>query len=125
MASAEDLAANSEFLKKADVIVPVPGGPSRENYGNVQLICDIAVKQKVDAVWPGWGHASENPSLPSSLSALGISFLGPQAKVMAALGDKIAANILAQTAQVPAIPWSGTGLTAQLDKDGNIPEEVQ
>ena len=47
MASSEDLEANSEFIKKADFIVPVPGGPSRENYGNVSLICDIAVKQKV------------------------------------------------------------------------------
>lgn len=47
MATPEDLEANSEFLKKADAIVPVPGGPSRENYGNVSLICETAVKQKV------------------------------------------------------------------------------
>ena len=37
--------------------------------------------------------------------------------VMAALGDKIAANILAQTAKVPSIPWSGDGLTCQLTED--------
>ena len=33
---------------------------------------------------------------------------------MSVLGDKIAANILAQTAGVPSIPWSGNGLTAEL-----------
>lgn len=33
---------------------------------------------------------------------------------MSVLGDKIAANILAQTAKVPSIPWSGDGLEAVL-----------
>lgn len=41
---------------------------------------------------------------------------------MAALGDKIAANILAQTAKVPSIPWSGDGLTCELTDEGTIPE---
>ena len=27
----------------------------------------IAQEQQVDAVWPGWGHASENPKLPAKL----------------------------------------------------------
>lgn len=70
--------------------------------------------QGVDAVWPGWGHASENPKLPTSLAARGIKFIGPTAPVMSVLGDKIAANILAQTAKVPSIPWSGDGLEAML-----------
>jgi len=43
---------------------------------------------------------------------------------MSVLGDKIAANILAQTAKVPSIPWSGDGLTAELTDDGRIPEET-
>lgn len=28
------------------------------------------------AVWAGWGHASENPKLPELLNKAGISFLG-------------------------------------------------
>jgi acetyl-CoA carboxylase/biotin carboxylase 1 len=40
------------------------------------------------------------------------------------LGDKIAAGILAQTAGVPSIPWSGDGLKAELTKDGTIPDET-
>jgi hypothetical protein len=35
------------------------------------------------------GHASENPELPETLAAKGIRFLGPPAKAMAALGDKV------------------------------------
>ncbi|CAM9556080.1 unnamed protein product, partial [Phaeothamnion confervicola] len=109
-----DLAANAEFIRLADAIVEVPGGSNRNNYANVDLIVEVAKKEKVDAVWPGWGHASENPRLPTQLTAAGIKFIGPTAPVMAVLGDKIAANILAQTAKVPSIPWSGQGLTADL-----------
>jgi acetyl-CoA carboxylase/biotin carboxylase 1 len=47
---------------------------------------------------------------------------GPDSKVMSALGDKIAANILAQTAGVPSIPWSGDGLVGALEEDGKIPQ---
>ena len=40
------------------------------------------------------------------------------------LGDKIASTILAQSANVPCIPWSGDGLTAELESDGTISEET-
>ena len=43
---------------------------------------------------------------------------------MSVLGDKIAANILAQTAKVPSIPWSGDGLEASLTDEGTIPDEI-
>ncbi|CAM9607653.1 unnamed protein product, partial [Laminaria digitata] len=102
----------------------VPGGKNSNNYANVDLIVETAIKQGVDAVWPGWGHASENPDLPTRLSAEGIKFIGPTAPVMAVLGDKIAANILAQTAKVPSIPWSGDGLEAVLTSEGTIPAET-
>lgn len=78
----------------------------------------------MDAVWPGWGHASENPKLPSTLKSLGIQFIGPTSSVMAALGDKVSANILAQTAKVPSIPWSGDGIECPLNDEGVIPPEI-
>lgn len=62
----------------------------------------------VDAVWPGWGHASEIPELPDALTAKGIIFLGPPAVSMAALGDKIGSSLIAQSAEVPTLPWSGS-----------------
>ncbi len=47
--------------------VEVPGGSNNNNYANVRLICEIAEQTGADAVWAGWGHASENPALPTSL----------------------------------------------------------
>ena len=68
----------------------------------------MAEVTRVDAVWPGWGHASENPELPDALKAKGIIFLGPPAASMAALGDKIGSSLIAQAADVPTLPWSGS-----------------
>ena len=46
------------------VWMQVPGGSNNNNYGNVQLIVQVADRANVDAVWPGWyasyrGTASE------------------------------------------------------------------
>ena len=65
------------------------------------------------AVWAGWGHASENPRLPDLLSKNGIAFLGPPTEAMWSLGDKIASSIVAQSANVPTLPWSGSELKVQ------------
>jgi acetyl-CoA carboxylase/biotin carboxylase 1 len=59
----------------------------------------------------GWGHASENPKLPATLAHHNIVFIGPAATAMDAVGDKICANLLAQSVGVNVIPWSGSGLT--------------
>ncbi|RYH29347.1 hypothetical protein EON65_08790 [archaeon] len=97
---------------------------TQNNYANVDLIVKIAEQERVDGVWPGWGHASENPRLPANLKAKGIQFIGPTSSVMAALGDKVSANILAQTAKVPSIPWSGDGIECALNDEGVIPPEI-
>ncbi|XP_053725576.1 acetyl-CoA carboxylase isoform X1 [Synchiropus splendidus] len=110
MVTPEDLKANAEYIKMADHYVPVPGGANNNNYANVELIVDIAKRIPVQAVWAGWGHASENPKLPDLLSKAGISFLGPPSKAMWALGDKVASSIVAQSADIPTLPWSGSGL---------------
>ncbi|TNN86768.1 Acetyl-CoA carboxylase [Liparis tanakae] len=126
----KDLKANAEYIKMADHYVPVPGGTNNNNYANVELILDIAKRIPVQAVWAGWGHASENPKLPELLHKNGIAFMGPPSQAMWALGDKIASSIVAQTAGIPTLPWSGSGLTVewtesdQKKKTINVPADV-
>ena len=75
------------------------------------------------------GHASENPKLPESLAASPkkIIFIGPPGSAMRSLGDKISSTIVAQHADVPCIPWSGTGVN-QVDVDEHglvtVPDDV-
>lgn len=103
MATPEDLRANAEYIRMADEFVEVPGGSNANNYANVNLIVQVAQRYKVDAVWAGWGHASENPALPNTLTELDIVFIGPPGAPMYALGDKIGSTIIAQSARVPTI----------------------
>ncbi|XP_061460831.1 acetyl-CoA carboxylase 1 isoform X8 [Rhineura floridana] len=130
MVTPEDLKANAEYIKMADHYVPVPGGPNNNNYANVELILDIAKRIPVQAVWAGWGHASENPKLPELLHKNGIAFMGPPSQAMWALGDKIASSIVAQTAGIPTLPWSGCGLQVDWQETDfqkrtlNVPQEL-
>eukprot|EP00762_Andalucia_godoyi_P000340 ANDGO_03235.mRNA.1 Acetyl-CoA carboxylase len=115
MATPDDMAANAEYIRMADEYVEVPGGRNINNYANVDLIVDVALRKHVDGVWAGWGHASENPELPRKLVSRGIAFLGPMDGPMAALGDKISSTIVAQSANVPCVPWSGDAATSYDD----------
>lgn len=54
MATPEDLAVNADYIRMADQYVEVPGGSNNHNYANVDLIVEVAVRYKVDAVWAGW-----------------------------------------------------------------------
>ncbi|KAK4046075.1 acetyl-coenzyme-A carboxylase [Microbotryomycetes sp. JL201] len=112
MATPDDLKVNADYIRMADQYVEVPGGTNNNNYANVDVIVDVAERAGVHAVWAGWGHASENPRLPESLAASKhkIVFIGPPGSAMRSLGDKISSTIVAQSAQVPCMDWSGTGV---------------
>ena len=123
MATPEDLEANAEYIRMADQYIEVPGGTNNNNYANVDLIVEVAERADVDAVWAGWGHASENPLLPERLAASKrkIIFIGPPGNAMRSLGDKISSTIVAQHAKVPCIPWSGTGVDeVHIDQETNL-----
>ena len=110
-----------------DVIVDVPGGSNNHNYANVSLIVELARLHAVNAVWAGWGHASENPLLPNTLAASDppIKFIGPKGPPMQALGDKIGSTIIAQSAGVPCIAWNGDSIRADYDvANGSLPQEA-
>lgn len=124
MATPEDVSANAEYVRMADIWTSVPGGSNNHNFANVDLISDLADRFSCDAVWAGWGHASENPALPAKLATLGIIFLGPNPKSMHALGDKIASTIIAQSAKVPTVEWSGSGLAVDYRAEGAVPDHI-
>jgi acetyl-CoA carboxylase/biotin carboxylase 1 len=129
MATPEDLKVNAEYIRMADRYIEVPGGANHNNYANVDLIVDVAERAGVHAVWAGWGHASENPKLPESLAASKhkIVFIGPPGSAMRSLGDKISSTIVAQSADVPTMPWSGSGIMDTVLSDAGyvtVPERA-
>ncbi|KAL5367110.1 acetyl-CoA carboxylase like biotin dependent carboxylase [Cryptosporidium parvum] len=122
MATPEDIQSNSESVSEADYYVDIPMGPNYHNYANIEVIVSIAEEHECDAVWPGWGHASENPELPKALlrARRKIIWIGPSAESMETVGQKIQSNIIAQSVQVPCVPWSGDGISVSVDRDGRF-----
>uniref|UniRef100_A0A0E0EX18 Uncharacterized protein n=1 Tax=Oryza meridionalis TaxID=40149 RepID=A0A0E0EX18_9ORYZ len=124
MATPDDLKMNAEHIRIADKFVEVPGGTNNNNYANVQLIVEIAERTQVSAVWPGWGHVSENPELPDALNETRIIFLGPPSTAMAPLGDTISSYLIAQAEGIPTLPWSGSKVKLSPESYHPIPEEI-
>jgi acetyl/propionyl-CoA carboxylase alpha subunit/acetyl-CoA carboxylase carboxyltransferase component len=82
-------------------------GQPFSTYLDIDKVIAAATAAGADALWPGWGFASERPELAEACAAGGLAFLGPPASAMRALGDKIAAKRLAESCDVPVSPWSG------------------
>jgi acetyl/propionyl-CoA carboxylase alpha subunit/acetyl-CoA carboxylase carboxyltransferase component len=82
-------------------------GQPFSSYLDIDRVIAAAKGEGADALWPGWGFASERPELAEACAAAGLAFLGPPASAMRALGDKIAAKRLAESCDVPVSPWSG------------------
>ncbi|WP_338550726.1 pyruvate carboxylase [Roseovarius phycicola] len=73
-------------------------------YLSIDEIIRVAKKSGADAIHPGYGLLSENPELVDACEANGITFIGPRAATMRALGDKASARKVAIEAGVPVIP---------------------
>lgn len=73
-------------------------------YLSIEEIIRVARMSGADAIHPGYGLLSENPDFVDACTAAGITFIGPKAETMRALGDKASARQVAIAAGVPVIP---------------------
>ncbi len=73
-------------------------------YLSIPEIIRVAKECGADAIHPGYGLLSENPDFVEACAANGITFIGPKAETMRALGDKASARRVAIEAGVPVIP---------------------
>ena len=73
-------------------------------YLSIDEIIRVARESGADAIHPGYGLLSENPDFVDACVANGITFIGPKAETMRALGDKASARKVAIEAGVPVIP---------------------
>ncbi|MFT3798760.1 pyruvate carboxylase [Microbacterium sp.] len=78
------------------------GHPVRA-YLDVEEIIRVAQASGADAIYPGYGFLSENPTLAARAAQEGIAFIGPPARVLAMAGDKVTAKKHAIAAGVPVL----------------------
>ena len=81
-------------------------GPVKAYLDIDEIIC-TAKRAGATLLHPGYGFVSEKPELPEACVRNGITFVGPPADVMRALGNKVAARNLAVSAGVPVMPATG------------------
>lgn len=81
-------------------------GPAKssESYLSIPRVLAAIESSGAQAVHPGYGFLSENTAFVTELEARGITFIGPRATAMDALGDKIHSKKLAAKAGVHTVP---------------------
>lgn len=96
-------------VKKADESYNIGTDPVA-GYLNAHNIVNVAVAAGCDALHPGYGFLSENPELAEICARRGIKFIGPNAKVIRQMGDKIQARNAMIAAGIPCVPGSDGNL---------------
>jgi acetyl-CoA carboxylase biotin carboxylase subunit len=104
---------NSLHVRLADEAYPVGPAPSRESYLRIDKIMDVVKRADCDAIHPGYGFLAENAALPRACAVAGVTFIGPPAEAMEALGAKTAGRQLARRAEVPTVPGSNDPIEDQ------------
>ncbi len=117
-----DADRNALHVKKADEAYNI-GPDSIAGYLNVHRIVNLAVATGCDALHPGYGFLSENPDFSRACERRRIRFIGPNAQVIRAMGDKTEARRAMIKAGVPVVPGTEgnlSGLDEALALAGNI-----
>ena len=99
-----DVDRKSLHVRLADEAYGIGPAPSRESYLRIDKLMDVARRAGCDAVHPGYGFLAENAALPRACKQAGITFIGPPAEAIEALGSKTQARQLARRVEVPTVP---------------------
>jgi acetyl-CoA carboxylase biotin carboxylase subunit len=91
-------------VRMADAAYAIGPAPASESYLNIERILDAARRSGAEAVHPGYGFLSENPTFAQACQDAGLVWVGPPPKAMRDLGLKTEARKLMQAAGVPVVP---------------------
>ncbi|MGC8650187.1 MAG: acetyl-CoA carboxylase biotin carboxylase subunit [Hydrogenobaculum sp.] len=97
---------NSLHVEMADEAICIGPPKAADSYLNIPSIMAAAEVTKVDAIHPGYGFLSENPTFAEIVQASNIKFVGPPSEVIELSGDKVKAKEIAKKAGVPVVPGS-------------------
>lgn len=99
-----DADANANHVQMADEAVLIGPAPVAESYLQADRIIQAALDTGAQAIHPGYGFLSENPDFVRKVEQAGLTFIGPTADAIDAMGLKDAAKALMAKAGVPVVP---------------------
>ena len=105
---------NALFRTMADEAYQIGKGKAPvDAYLSISEIIALAKAKGVDAIHPGYGFLAENPVFAQACEDEGIEFIGPTAKMMNSLGDKIQSKLVANSVGVPTVPGKEAAIESE------------
>jgi 3-methylcrotonyl-CoA carboxylase alpha subunit len=95
--------AGARHVRLCDEAWPIGAAAAEQSYLDARAILEVAQRCKAQAIHPGYGFLSENQHFAAACAAAGITFVGPSAAAIAAMGDKAAAKERMRCAGVPVL----------------------
>src|SRR6266513_2108527 len=96
----------SPHVRAAHRAVPIGAAPAAESYLDIAKLLEAARATDCQAVHPGYGFLSERAPFAEAVTQAGLTFIGPPATAIRAMGDKTEARRRMQAAGVPIVPGS-------------------
>src|SRR5579863_8183365 len=99
-----ELDRDAPHVRRAGEAFLLGPGPAAESYLNIERLVEVVQASGAEAVHPGYGFLAENAGFAARLEELGITFIGPSASAIEAMGSKTRARELMAAAGVPIVP---------------------
>ena len=95
---------NAQHVAVADEAVLIGPAEAVRSYLDISRVIQAAVRTGAQAIHPGYGFLSENADFAAACEAAGIVFIGPSARTIASMGDKIEAKRAVLSLGLPVVP---------------------
>ncbi len=95
---------DAPHVRRADEAYLLGPGPAAESYLNAEKIMEVVEASGAEAVHPGYGFLAENAAFARSCEEAGVTWIGPPADAIDAMGSKTMARELMKAAGVPIVP---------------------
>jgi acetyl-CoA/propionyl-CoA carboxylase biotin carboxyl carrier protein len=112
---------DAPHARAADEAYALGGSTAAESYLDIEKVLAVAARAGADAVHPGYGFLAENAAFARAVVDRGLTWIGPPATAIDALGDKVRARELAASVGAPLVP----GTTGSIVDVGEVVEFAQ
>lgn len=111
-------------VRLADESICIGPANATKSYLNQRAIVSAAVITGAEAIHPGYGFLAENADFADLIDKSGLVFIGPTAKNIQRMGDKVAAKKQMLAASVPCVPGSEGALPSESEQIIKIAHDV-